>query len=85
VDTSPFGAVWSDVLDALLFVREQEPRQNAEQLAAAVEAISQVREREGRAAIQSSIDASGASDCSGYLPVAAVTVVLSGCFPTSRR
>ena len=41
--------VWSDLLDALLFVREHEPRQNVEQPAADIEAINEVRERESSA------------------------------------
>lgn len=43
------AAVWSDLMDALLFVREYKPRQNAEQPAADIEAINEVRERENTA------------------------------------
>jgi erythromycin esterase len=45
------AALWSDMLDGLLFVREFEPRQNAERPAAEieVEAINEVRERESAA------------------------------------
>ncbi|MHC4511145.1 MAG: SgcJ/EcaC family oxidoreductase [Planctomycetota bacterium] len=43
------AAVWSDLLDALLFVRERELRQDAEQPAADIEAINEVRERESTA------------------------------------
>jgi len=39
------SAVWRDLLDALLFVREQEPRRNAEQPSADTEAINKARER----------------------------------------
>jgi uncharacterized protein (TIGR02246 family) len=45
------AAVWSNLLDALLFVREHEPRQDAEQPAADIEAINKVRERESTAFI----------------------------------
>jgi erythromycin esterase len=43
------AAVWSDLLDALLFVRKYEPRQDAEPQAADTEAINEVRERESTA------------------------------------
>ncbi len=45
------AAVWSDLLDALLFVREFEPRGNTERPAAEieVEAVNELRERESAA------------------------------------
>lgn len=50
--------VWSDLLDALLFVREHEPRQDAERPAAdmAVEKINKVRERESAAFLRGDAD-----------------------------
>ena len=52
-----YPRVWSDALDALLFVREQEPRQE-EQLAtgADIEAINEVREREASAFLEGDSD-----------------------------
>jgi ketosteroid isomerase-like protein len=43
------AAVWSDLLDALLFVREHEPRQNVDPPAGDMDAISQVRQSETNA------------------------------------
>jgi erythromycin esterase len=48
--------VWSDLLDALLFVHEHEPRQNAEQPAADTEAINEMRERESTAFLGADAD-----------------------------
>lgn len=57
----PFGhtnrrQVWSDLLDALLFVREHEPRRAVKQPAADIEAINEVRERERTAFLGGNAD-----------------------------
>jgi uncharacterized protein (TIGR02246 family) len=52
------AAVWSDLLDALLFVREYKPRQNTEWPAAETEvaAINEVREHESAAFLEGDAD-----------------------------
>lgn len=51
-----YPAVWSDVLDALVFVREQEPRQEVEQPAEDIAAINEVRERKVAAFLRGDTD-----------------------------
>ena len=65
--------IWSDALDALLFVREHEPTQNAERPAAdiEVEAINKVRERANAAFLGGDADSYVAlltADCDVMLP-----------------
>lgn len=50
------AAVWSDLLDALLFVHEYEPREDAEPPAEDAEAINEVRDRESTALLEGDAD-----------------------------